>query len=204
MTPQELLNLMERNIIKSGLLKNTSVYGRPEMLVLTPEAYFKGVDDKGKEIPIFNLKQAGDRKDGFLSYICDYEKGKFNYQVLDREADYCFTVTMNGCTFGIGTPSPDGAVIVSHGNQAGVTDGPGVPVGDMFAKQKALGEQFHGNDVLLLEPSQYRSTGKENITTFGIRMNGAWNFFYQSYISAGSGRLQLNGLFPFKTNMLTG
>ncbi|WP_334188240.1 hypothetical protein [Noviherbaspirillum sp.] len=204
MTPQKLLALMENSIIKTGLLKNTSVYGRPEKLTLTEEKFFKGVDAKGKSIPIYNLKQATGSGDEFLSYICDYKRGELHYQILGREANFCFTITMNGCTFGVGAAASDGTVMVTHGNQADVKDGADVPSGDMFAKQRTLATQFHGPDVMLLEPSQYRPTNKENISTFGIWMNGAWNFFYQSYQVVGSGQMQLNGLFPFKTNMLTG
>ena len=109
---------------------------------------------------------------------------------------------MNGCTFTVGNPTANGEVLVSHGNQAGVKDGPGVPLGSMVEKQTQLATAFHGAEATQLSPDTYRPTGDENITTFAVRMNGDWNFFYQSYKSTGGGKLELLGLFPFKTKML--
>ncbi len=56
---------------------------------------------------------------GFLSYICASKTGEINYQgAFGPEREFCFTTTMNGCTFGIGSPTSDGSVLVSHANMA--------------------------------------------------------------------------------------
>lgn len=203
MTPSELLNLMESSIIKTGSLGNTKVYGRPELLALTPETFFKGVDRNDKSIPIYNLKQTSNRMAGFESYICDYDANDIRYQVLHDEADFCFTITMNGCTFGLGSANEDGSIMVSHGNKVSVKDDLGKSLGDQYGQ---VAGSLHGQDAMYITPEMYRTGEKANLTTFGVRIHGKWNFFYQSYklVSGGGGKMQLLGLFPFKTNMLMG
>jgi hypothetical protein len=199
MTPSELLNLMESSIIKTGLLKNTKVYGRAEMLELTLDSYWKGVDSNDKPVPVYNLKQAVNPMNGFKSYICDYDANDIRYQVLHNEADFCFTITMNGCTFGIGSANEDGSIMVTHGNMG----------------SSGLGNEYTqavngllGSNSTYLTPEMYVRTSvteaKKNLTTFGIRIHGTWNFFYQKYEVIGGGQMKLLGLFPLKTNMLMG
>ncbi|WNB75611.1 hypothetical protein [Methylomonas koyamae] len=199
MTPSELLNLMESSIIKTGFLRNTSVYGRAELVALSPDQQFKGVNDKGAAVPVYNLKQTSNAMAGFKSYICDYTPDKVHYQILDQEADYCFTVTMNGCTFGIGSQADDGTVMVTHGNMN--SSGLGEEYGEAV-------DSLMGSGTLYITPHMYARKSadetRKNLTTFGIRINGTWNFFYQKYEILGPGQIKHLGLFPFKTTMLTG
>ncbi|NJA06526.1 hypothetical protein HC024_12465 [Methylococcaceae bacterium WWC4] len=198
MTPSELLNLMDSSIVKTGFLKNTSVYGRAELVSLTPDSQFKGVNENGKAIPVYNLKQSTSEMAGFKAYICDYSPDKVHYQVLDKEAYFCFTITMNGCTFGVGSQNTDGTLMVTHGNMG----------------SSGLGEQYNeAVDLLMghatyITPEMYArkslSETKKNLATFGVRLNGAWSFFYQKYEILAPGQMKHLGLFPFKTNMLAG
>jgi hypothetical protein len=65
-----------------------------------------------------------------------------------------------------------------------------------------------GSNSTYLTPEMYVRTSvteaKKNLTTFGIRIHGTWNFFYQKYEVIGGGQMKLLGLFPLKTNMLMG
>lgn len=211
MTPNELLGIMKKSIIKTGFLKNTSVYGRPEYLVLTEDLYGKGVNTNGESVPVLNIKNYNSLKSmdkhlnyggRFLSYICDYQKNALSYQVLGSESDFMFTITMNGCTFGAGAPSASGDVLVSHGNQASPPEGQQFPTGTQSEKQLALATSFHGNGTEYLEPSQYRPNGKNNSTTFGIRIDGGWKFHYQTYSYLGQQTFQLNELCSLNGNLI--
>lgn len=201
MTPDDLLQLMNNALVKTGTLRNATRFGRPESLELVPETFFKGVDTARKEIKVYNLKQTTQKGAGFLSYVCDYKRGELHYQVLDREADFCFTVTMNGCSFGVGAPNADGSVLVSHGNMAFVKDAPDVPSGSSAERQEALAEALHGPNLAILDPRNYRRE-QESITTFGVRIKDDWKFFYQSYRSIGNQTLEFLGLKPFVSSSL--
>jgi hypothetical protein len=52
----------------------------------------------------------------FNAYWCPYAEDTVNAVTLSDEADLMFTATMNGCSFGVGIPSVDGAVRVAHAN----------------------------------------------------------------------------------------
>ena len=190
--PKAMLDLMDNALIMTGKLKNSTVYGRPQMLKLVPDrvfrAYRKRRVRKNKTLEVLYLMHA-DGSPGFPSYILDYEKGQVSYQVLDREANYCFTITMNGCTFGIGSPTPDGSVLVTHSNAHGNLEGGGEGVSQAM-RQRALARAFHRPNVSLFEPDSYRK-GNRNVTTFGIRTKGAWQFYYQAYESAGGGSFRV-------------
>jgi hypothetical protein len=199
MRPDELLALMRGNVVKTGLLKNTKVYGRTEKLQITEDAYATATyhDTACK---VYNLKQAA--TGGFDAYVCDYGRNQINYQVLGNEADFCFTITMNGCTFGVGTPASDGSLLVSHGNLAELEGHRLDPVGNQAERQLAVGHQLHGEGASYLTPDMYRGD-KANVTMFGIRVSGAWKFYYQRYAAAGGGTFKLLGLTELDTNTVT-
>ena len=192
-TKENLLDLMHNCIVQTFSLKTTT-YGMPQSLTFkekSPEVTVKG----GKTTPMLRLLDSSKDQESFESYICDYKDGEINYQVLDKKADFCFTWTMNGCTFGIGKPAADGSVLVSHGNVKGM----GVPRGCQQEAQASLANQMHGGQVSLLEPITYRQGGDEMSTTFGIREGTAWKFYYQSYRRFGLYAWQLLGVSTIET-----
>src|SRR5258708_40043674 len=105
-----LLPLVSTSIVKTGMVPNTRVYGRPERLQFKEDTTAKGTC-KEEPCKVYNVTAAASGADSFLAYVCDYKSGEINYQVLGREADLCFTTTMNGCTFGIGSPTAAGIVL---------------------------------------------------------------------------------------------
>lgn len=197
-TPETLMGIMNNAIVQTWGLK-TKTYGRAQALKFVEvQGVHKGYKDN-EAIPILRLKDADNDDMSFNSYICDYKDGQINYQVLDKEANFCFTWTMNGCTFGIGSKSPNGTVMVSHGNAKGQ-----VPKGSQqetlsaqHAKQKEWAEAMHGDTVTMLQPASYRPTGSKQVaTTFGLKTADGWKFYYQSYDIPGGGRIDLKGVHP--------
>lgn len=194
-----LLTLVSTSIVKTGLLPSTKVYGRPERLQFKEDVTAKGTC---KDIPckVYNVTTATAGADSFLSYICDYKTGEINYQVLGPEANFCFTTTMNGCTFGIGSPTSDGSVLVSHANMAvprvptaeTKALGPGlVPPGDQAERQLVVARALHGPGASYLTPDVYRHD-HANVTLVGGRTStGAWKFYYQRWVLAGSPNIRL-------------
>ena len=63
----------------------------------------------GRSIPVLILRNARDGEDSIDAYVCDYTSGTLQVQMIDRAAKYCFTFAMDGCSFGIGNPTPEGA-----------------------------------------------------------------------------------------------
>jgi hypothetical protein len=196
---ETLISLVSTSIVKTGLLPSTSVYGRPEHLQFKEDTTSKGTS-KDTPCKVYNVTKATAGADSFLSYICDYKAGEINYQVLGREANFCFTTIMNGCTFGIGSPTSDGSVLVSHANMAVPSVptaetkalGPGLaPPGSQAERQLAVAKALHGPGASYLTPDVYRHE-HANVTLFGGRTSsGAWKFYYQRWVLAGYPNIKL-------------
>lgn len=199
MTPDAFLALARTTIIKSGAIQNSKSYGAPEMVGLFAETTYKGEMPDGKACDIVNLGQrATDGK--FKAYVCDFEANQINYQVLGKAAEFCFTITMNGCTFGIGAPTVDGSVLVTHGNMGG-----------QAAPQLEMGQFMHtgGVNTTFVQPGDYLkydggNSGRANITTFGLRDGNKWKFYYQRYATLGNQRMRHLGVTEVSTNSISG
>ncbi len=209
MTPSELLGIAATNVIRPGMLKNTKTYGRPEKLGLVAVAGETGQAPNGQASQVYYIKQVTDGGEGFLSYICDYGEGQINYQVLSSEAKFCFTTTINGCTFSLGMPGPDGTMIVSHTNMIDRKMDPGDRVARGTTSQTdfqaQVANQFHGTGTMV-DPTIYWSGGdldggrKINITVFGVYDSG-WKFYYQRWTRDGGSKVNtLIDLTPFATS----
>lgn len=193
-TPASLLTFMENNIVLSGFLKNSKVNSVPEYLELP------SLDSVAKKdnttISAFKLKNSDktSASEALHAYICNYTAGNVEYCRLGTAANLCFTITMNGCTFGVGQPAPDGTLLVTHANTGGKT-----------TPQQEQTFGAHGTkQVSMLEPALYRRAGSNmNATTFGIRTKGKWKFYFQLY-SVKSFVYTLIGVFPVPTQQFTG
>lgn len=199
MTTAEVRTLMDIAVVKTGNLQNAAVAGRPETLFLVKDKHFKGKLG-GVECDVyavFNLSNLplGVTPEGYFNaYIVDYLAGEVHQTVLGREADLCFTVTINGCTFSLGAPAPDGTLIVSHTNMKNTGSGTqdlltatgGVAVPDVLKPmvqenvQARIAKQLHGSGVMLGPSQYYNPTRTNHLTVFGMR-GGAWSFHYLSY-----------------------
>jgi hypothetical protein len=160
--------------------------------------------------------------DEFAAYWCPYKEDRVFAVTLHDEADRMFTPTMNGCSFGVGIPSIDGAVRVAHANSEGVKpiekfdletstkltgkkpnslefnailNARGFERGTL--KQKLQLEQLksilaESDDELSNHISRAAYNGCTSITTFGVRVGGAWEFWFQGNINGA-----VCGCFPF-------
>jgi hypothetical protein len=100
---------------------------------------------------------------------------------------------MNGCTFGIGSKTGDGTVMVTHANKASSAN---QSVDKFYQTVGAHGS----NKVSMMTPSMYRHMALGlTATTFGIRTNKGWKFYFQSY-RADSGIFRCYGVMPIPTN----
>src|SRR5690606_4694771 len=64
--------------------------------------YYECVDKKGRQLDIYEIREPaqGGTGDIFMGYWCPYEIDKTRYVTLTGAADYMFTATMDGCSFG--------------------------------------------------------------------------------------------------------
>lgn len=192
MTPDAFIDIAKSHVIKPSFLKNSSRYGRPEQLILQPAVHEKGIRD-GKACNVYNIRQ-GTGGEAFSSYVCDYGEGQLNYQVLSSEADFCFTITINGCTFSLGTAASDGTLIVSHTNTKGRTfnaqDKKTFGYDDtsethsgrgwQASTQQAIAKSFHGSGSYI-DGTVYYANGDVNVMVFGVRVASKWAFYYQTF-----------------------
>lgn len=222
MTTTDLRTLMDIAVVKAGLLKNAAVPGQPETLFLVKDKYSKG-SIGGVECDVYDIKnmagpvEVEEPDESLYSYIVDYAVGETNFQVLADEADFCFTVTINGCTFARGIPAVDGTLIVSHTNMNRARDSSAVvdvgavtggvdyepAVAPMVQEnvQSRIAQQMHGTGTMLGPSQYYNPTRSNNLTVFGIRGVAGWTFFYQSYRRA-SGVYHLEGVHDFAASSI--
>ena len=194
--PSALLAFLQTNIIATGLLPNSQQPGVPEYLYLDKKD--TPVIQDGKEVGKVWYLKASDKNTtntALFSYICDYQKNDTKFVMLGDRAKFCFTITMNGCTFGIGAPNSSGDVIVSHCNRASDSN--------QAVTQRDITRGGHKNaNVTLLEPSMYRPVAQMTCTTFGLRIGSTWKFYFQSYRPSG-GQFLFFGTMPIETQSLT-
>lgn len=175
--PDRAVDFMRGALVMPPSISAPLKYGRAMDLTLIPMPWACALG--GDTIKCYAVAMAEGGDPSFKSYICPYTSGELSYAVLAKEADFCFTFAMDGCTFGVGTPTPTGEVIVSHGNAIGVTEG----TGDQENKQKEFATQFHRFGLKgLLEPSTYRLSKKHISTTVGVRVGGKWKFYSLRYV----------------------
>ena len=191
--PEYLLNVLERNLLMTGGLKNrVTPNGIIRARISPNNSGMRCVDSSDNELPIFNMHNDGaNDTDSVRAYLLCYVRRATHSVSVGSAVNFMFTTTMNGCTLGVGPICADGTRKVTHSNVGG----------DVVAQRKATAS-VHGTDdslfgVKLLEPSTYRMGVRGmNATTFGIRVSGTWKFYFQSYSSVGGGNFKLNGVFP--------
>lgn len=194
--PESLLIFLENNIIATGMLGNSTLKNSPENLVLE-KSQRKG-DIDGRVVDVYYIKKSSETstRKSLKSYICDYTAGDVEYCTLGSAGNFCFTITMNGCTFGIGSKTSDGTVVVTHANTGGQTGQQQTQTFDTHAQQ---------NSTLtsILEPALYRhmATGL-TATTFGIKTSKGWKFYFQLF-KTQNGIFKCFGTFPVPTQQFS-
>ena len=97
--------------------------------------------------------------------------------MLGNHSTVMLTHRMDGCTFGVGSATATGHVLVGHFNIQTVSGR--ADVGAMRDSAKIM----LGDNARLLEKTRYMKGNNQNITTtFGVRNNNnRWKFYHQRY-----------------------
>lgn len=125
---------------------------------------------------------------GLNAYFCGYEQNKTIALTLGNDVDWMFTVTMDGCTFGVGSQVPGGAVRVAHANNGKMAN-PDIKLGGLSGReaqrraQEILVTSHIGPDGMLIEPDSYMGNDFSlKATTFAFRLPAqTWTFKSLSY-----------------------
>jgi hypothetical protein len=174
------------NFVVSPANRNNNGGRVPMIAVPADPTLYYCVTKRGKNMDLYQILEAPHdasqtTPDIFLGYWCPYEINRTSFTTLSGDADYMFTATMDGCSFGIGTAAPDGTVTVSHSNSA--QDDTQTSHKPMIAAQKVNLRNLLGKKGKLFQPGDYRSRGvfkkKADVSamTFGVKVGKSWRFF---------------------------
>ena len=181
--PDALLTWLGSNLLTAGNLANVINPPGFAYATFTQDNVPVAVNSSGVPIDVYKVKSDGAGPgNGVPAHICNYTAGTNHSVLLTNMAQFCFTITLNGCTFGIGTPDAQGRVVVTHANSGGNT----INQRNQIQGAHGVGADMAG--VTLLEPAVYRRinpTKNMQATVFGIRSGGGWRFYFQSYEVAG-------------------
>jgi hypothetical protein len=142
-----------------------------------------------------------DTSDSISVYWCPYKPNGVGSAMLGNKADYVFTVSMNACSFGIGSYSAPWVVRVAHANAGNASNSYGVSSVDDIVpaielQRKIQRHQLYSKDstskIIAYDNYMKKSDGgfdsKCRATTFGERhpKNGSWKFYTLEYVSGGT------------------
>ncbi|MGH7067307.1 MAG: hypothetical protein ACREFO_04170 [Acetobacteraceae bacterium] len=188
MTPEDMVDIFRKNIVVMYGVPAAKGDGAKDYLKVTDYDSKVGTIEAFGESRAVSVKriEAADEGDpsAFLTWICNYEGNKVHYQTLTSERKFCFTATMNGCTFGIGSPTREGALIVSHANQKVDSN----DIVDQSLEQATMTRKGLPEGSHLFQPQSYEFGPKRlvNTTLFGVYINRGWEFWFQQYSGFGS------------------
>lgn len=135
-----------------------------------------------KTAGVYSLQPYNNNPDTLVTaYWCGYKDDSVKVQMLSDQVSLFFTHRMDGCTFGVGSSTPTGDILVGHFNIQlnGRTD-------EKIMRESA--KIMLGKHCTLLEKSRYlKGNNMALTTTFGFRKNNRWRFYHQRYISKGFG-----------------
>jgi hypothetical protein len=150
---------------------------------LTPDKTAGIVDTAGRKVKACILtpmvargKAVSGSTNAIQAYYLPYQPNmSFHHRLVD-DVDYCFTPTLNGCTFVVGSGDTP---LISHYN---FVDDPNAvnPTVDQAKIDRHIGRRYHA-PVTTLKRADYK-TGPAldyKVTIIGIREGGSWSFYYQ-------------------------
>jgi hypothetical protein len=190
--PNELLEIFRTHIVvvRGQLISSGEGQGDHVRLVDRPtdQGCFSGFSGESTAVGVKAIMAAGPGEEGaFPAFICNYEQNQVHQQTLGNDPRFMFTPTMNGCTFGIGSPA-EGALIVTHANRKL----PDKPDRNALLLEQAAAQAQQTSGVLAhggrFGPEQYQfgANRMANMTLFGV-FDGGWRFYYQQYMMLGWG-----------------
>lgn len=134
----------------------------------------------GRRVKVVKLRamgkrgtKAGGRTNAIVAYYLPYAKNHGFHHRLTEDVDFCFTDTMNGCTFVVGSgPTP----LVSHYN---FVDGTTQQI-DQGKIDRHINRRYqHGFTALRRDDYKTGEGMDQRVTMIGIRDGGVWSFYYQ-------------------------
>ncbi|HEY4252593.1 MAG TPA: hypothetical protein VGM87_15380 [Roseomonas sp.] len=170
-----------------GNVINQINHGGPVMMKATPAdaGFYRCEDKKGNNIPLYELTASNDPTTAFWAYWCPYDANRTAFTTLTGHAEWMFTATMDGCTFGVGRAAPDGTVVVGHANAN--RHQTKKSISRMAQTQRAELQAELGMHASMLQPKNYRFRGtfskKRDVSsaTFGVRDGSTWKFYAHLY-----------------------
>jgi len=194
--PADLLVWLQNNLLLAGLIANVpNPPGTGFVTIGAPgaPAPAPAFNTAGAAMGVYALRCNGvGAADSLPSYVCNYQANDVRSVTLAAVRDFCFTITLNGCTFGIGPVAPGGVRVVSHANTGGNT----LPQRTQTWAAHAV--PANSVAITMLEPALYRKMGGNlQATVFGLRIGGNWQFHFQLYDRpAGGANITVYGVFP--------
>lgn len=186
-------------------------------LVVVPPGLNDVITGHGQTLAEFYVEDAGDRFElrttvgmttpnphppYVMAYWCPYQKDNDCKIMVGNYADYMFTAKLDGCSFGVGSPTGHGEALVCHSNRTtqagkGATSGLAAMKKQTQLQQKSLSKVFKragtGFKGLL------ETNPKDCATVIGVSTPWkGWTYYYQSYVGH-PGFFRFNGLIEFKS-----
>lgn len=153
---------------------------------ISKSKYDKGTIDGGRTCPVYQVDEEtgkiGKYSHAFSAYYLPYANNNFATMTLGNAADFFFTDTMNGCSFGRdNTQNPT----VAHLNYTkGKVEGAEIDQSQIDSKFDSLFGQGNGRRF---KKSDYKKGVADYVTLVGVRMNGQWQFLWQRREWNGAG-----------------
>ena len=198
--PDLLLTWLNANMLRAPVLNagppgtTWATFTPATLLPGIPGGAAVAVNQHGAPMDVFDIGVGGGAGNGVPAYICNYAAGNCRHVDLGSLGDYCFTVTLNGCSFGVGPFGAAGGKRAAHANSGGNA------ILQRNQLQVAFGAGANLAGISLLQPNDYRRlspTLNLQATVFGIRQGTQWRFYFQCYSSHTHGNYRVYGVFPF-------
>lgn len=121
-------------------------------------------------------KKAGRYTHGISAYYLPFQPNRAFHHTLTDDVDFCFTPTLNGCTFVVGGGATP---LISHYNYVDDPTSMNPTVDQGKIDRHILAR--HGGGATVLRRADYKvgAAIDYKVTIVGIRTGGAWNFYYQ-------------------------
>ena len=170
------VDFMQNNIIvtpEGGGLLTTG--GVKHFTLTLSRSTGKSIERPGVDIKCYEAHPASQGSDNgvFLTYWCPYEEGALRTTTVHNNANLMFTAPMNGCSFGIGSKQADGSRLVGHSNMKGQPD---------YRNQQNKSLNVTKMNEAKVDPNVYMNIAGNDpvlVTTFGVRNDKEWSFYYQ-------------------------
>lgn len=146
--------------------------------VSTPISDSSGEQVQGCElIPMATRgKQVSKSTQPILAYFLPYQPDQaFHHRLVD-DVDYCFTPTLNGCTFVVGSGKTP---LISHYNYVDDPKSPNPKI-DQEKIDAAIEARYkHGTTAIKRADYKDGDADDYNVTVVGFREEDGWHFYYQ-------------------------